>query len=249
MLLLFPIDASICASFCYLSCVILTLFYLEFILFEWVLLTLGLMSAKGRSHDQLIRAELLSNGSSVPHSESFSKLSSHQIPRWFDIEGTTTAIGLYANIYFVLTHYAFGGRQCFVRSLRIQHSTSTSGSNRACSAAARVLLASPSRAPPSSCSSPSAFPSYEAFPHAKVRRLRIHVSSGSALPSSGPTSSSLCSSMRAMYVQGGGRMCFPVRDCRCLPGSHSISPRFCPVVPRSRFAPGRPDVFPGRDCV
>ena len=28
-----------------------------------------------------------------------------------------------------------------------------------------------------------------------------------------------------------------------------ISPRFCPVVPRSRFAPGRPDVFPGRDCV
>ena len=105
----FLLTRLFCASFCFLSCVVLTLFYLEFILFGRVLLTLGLMSSKGRSHDQLIRAELSSNGSSVPHSESFSKLSSHQIPRSLDIEGTTAAMGLYANIYFVLTHYAFGG--------------------------------------------------------------------------------------------------------------------------------------------
>ena len=49
--------------------------------------------------------------------------------------------------------------------------------------------------------------------------------------------------MRGKYLYRGGRMCFPVRDCRCLLVSHSISPRFCPVVPRSRSALGRPDVF------
>ena len=105
--------------FCSSTCVNLTLFYLEFILSELVLLTLGLTSAKSRSHVQLIRAELSSNGSSVPHSESFSKLSSHQIPRCLDIEGTTTAKGLYANLYFVLTHYAFGGvsAQCVLFAL------------------------------------------------------------------------------------------------------------------------------------
>ena len=59
------------------------------------------------------------------------------------------------------------------------------GVEQACSAAARVLLASPSRTPPSSCSSSLAFLLYEASPHAEVRRLRIHVSCGSALPSSG----------------------------------------------------------------
>ena len=95
--------------FCYSCCVILTLFYLEFILSELVLLTLGFTSAKGRSHLQFIRAELSSNGSSVPHSESFSKLSSHQIPRSPVSEGSTTAKGLYANFFFVLIHYAFGG--------------------------------------------------------------------------------------------------------------------------------------------
>ena len=95
--------------FCSSSCVILTLFYLEFILSHLLLLTLGLTSSQSRSHAQLIRAELSSNGSSEPRSESFSKLSSHQIPRCLDIEGTTTAKGLYANLYYVLTHYAFGG--------------------------------------------------------------------------------------------------------------------------------------------
>ena len=91
------------------SCVFFTLFYLVFILSVLVLLMLGLTSAKSRSHAQLIRAELSSNGSSEPRSESFSKLSSHQIPRCLDIEGTTTPKGLYENLNYVLTHYAFGG--------------------------------------------------------------------------------------------------------------------------------------------
>ena len=45
------------------------------------------------------------------------------------------------------------------------------GVEQACSAAARVLLASPSRASLSSASSRSAFLPYEAFPHAEERRL------------------------------------------------------------------------------
>ena len=68
-------------------------------------------------------------------------------------------------------------------------------------------------------------------------------SCGSALPSSGPTTSFLSSSMRAMYMYGGGRMCFPVRDCWCLPGSRCICHRSCSLVLRSHFQPGRPDVF------
>ena len=115
------------------------------------------------------------------------------------------------------------------------------GVERACSAAARVLLASPSRASPSS----AAFLPYEAFPHAEERRLRIRASCGSALPSSGPTSSFLSSSMPVKYLLGGGRTCFPDRDCRCRPVSRSIFLRFCFLVPRSLFfigATGR--VFP-----
>ena len=49
--------------------------------------------------------------------------------------------------------------------------------------------------------------------------------------------------MRAMYMYGGGRMCFPVRECRCLPESHCIFHRSCSLVLRSLFLPGRPDVF------
>ena len=116
------------------------------------------------------------------------------------------------------------------------------GVDLACSAAARVLLACPSRASPSSASCCLAFLVYEAFPHAEVRRLRIHVSCGSALPSSGPTSSFLSSSMCAMYMYGGGRMCFPVRDCRCRPVSLPRFLGFCLFVPRSLFLSGRPDV-------
>ena len=117
------------------------------------------------------------------------------------------------------------------------------GVEQACSAAARVLLASPSRTPPSSCSSCLAFLLYEASPHAEVRRLRIHVSCGSALPSSASTSSFLRLPMREYYLFGGGRMCFPVRDGRCLQASHCICHRSCPVVPRSLCLFWRPDVF------
>ena len=138
-----------------------------------VLLLLGLTSAKSRPHVQLIRAELSSKGSSEPPSESLSKLSSHQIPRCIVSEGTTTAKGLYANSFFVLSHYAFGSvsAQCvlFALSTPLRLRGRTGGS-----AAARVLLACPSRASPSSASSRWAFLSYEAFPHAEVRRLRIH---------------------------------------------------------------------------
>ena len=63
------------------------------------------------------------------------------------------------------------------------------GVELACSAAGRVLLASPSRASPSFASSRSAFLLYEASPHAKRRRQRIRASCGSALPSSVSTSS------------------------------------------------------------
>ena len=123
------------------------------------------------------------------------------------------------------------------------------GVEQACSAAARVLLASPSRASPSSASSCLAFLPYEAFPHAEERRQRIRVFCGSALPSSGPTSPFLSSSMRMQYLLRGGRTCFPDRDCRRLPASHCISRRSCLPVPRSLFIPGRSDVFPDRDCV
>ena len=85
------------------------------------MLTLGFTSAESHSHAQLIRAELSSNGLSEPRSESFSKLSSDQIPRCLDIEGTTTAKGLYANLFYVLTHYAFGG----VSALCVLHALST----------------------------------------------------------------------------------------------------------------------------
>ena len=204
---------------------------------------LGLTSAKSHPHVQLIRAELPSKLSSEPLSESLSKLSSHQIPHSLSSEGTTTATGLYAKFFFVFSSTTPLGASvlCAFSSHSALHFDL--GVEQACSAAARVLFACPSRASPSSCSSPSAFLSYEAFPHAEVRRLRIHVFSGSALPSSGSTASSLSSSMRAMYVQGGGRMCFPVRDGWCLPVSHCICHRSCPVVPRSLCLLGRPDVF------
>ena len=114
-----PIGASICAlvSFCELRYSFSVLFGGYFICL--VLLLLGLTSAKSRPHVQLIRAELSSKGSSEPPSESLSKLSSHQIPRCLVSEGTTTAKGLYANFYFVLSHYAFGGvsAQCVLLAL------------------------------------------------------------------------------------------------------------------------------------
>ena len=208
-----------------------------------VMLLLGLVSAESRPQVQLIRAELSSNGSSEPRSESLSKLSSHQIPHSLGSEGTTTAKGLYAYSFFcVLNHYAFGRQSAGTVSACALHSDH--GVEQACSAAARV----PPRSP---CPGHLLLPPlavwliflYEAFPHGEGRCPRIHVFCGSAFPSRGSTASSLSSSMRAIYVQGGGRMCFPVRDCRCLLESHSVSLRSCPFVPRSFFLSGRPDVF------
>ena len=49
-----------------------------------VLLWLGLVSSESHRQVQLIRAELSSKCSSERHSESLSKLSSHQIPRCLD---------------------------------------------------------------------------------------------------------------------------------------------------------------------
>ena len=84
-------------------------------------------------------------GSSELPSESLSKRSTHQFPRLlislskstFATCGTTTAEGLYANSFFELNHYAFGGRQSAgtvsACPLHFDH-----GVEQACSAAARV---------------------------------------------------------------------------------------------------------------
>ena len=115
LLLLFCWSRSYCGHYLLLGlvpidCCDLSNSVLFRVYFSWLLLlTLGLTSAKSHRHVQLIRAELSSNGSSEPLSESPSKLCSHQIPHCLDSEGTTTAKGLYANLDFVLTHYAFGG--------------------------------------------------------------------------------------------------------------------------------------------
>ena len=76
------------------------------------------------------------------------------------------------------------------------------------------------------------------------------LSGGSAFPSSGPTTSFLSSSMRVQFLFGGGRTCFPDRDCRRLPriALHISSLLLaCSAEPFSTGAAGR--VFPGRDCV
>ena len=204
------------------------------------MLLLGLTSAKSRPQLQLIRAELSSNGSSEPPSESPSKLSSHQIPRCLrvplQLKGCTRTSSL-------VSPTTPSGASVLSAFLRTQHSTSTSGSNR------RVP-------PPRGSSSPvhlghpllpplAVWPIflYEVFPHAEGRCPRIHVLWGSAFPSCGSTASSLCLSIRVRYVYGGGRMCFPVRDGWCLQVSHWIRLRFCPAVPRSLCLLGRPDVL------
>ena len=164
-----------------------------------VLLLLGLSSAKSHPHVQLIRAELPSNLSSEPDSESLSKLSCHQIPRCLGFMGPLHLKGCTrtSSLFSPTTPSGASVLSAFFSHSALHFDL---GVEQACSAAVRVLLTCPSRASPSSASSRSSLLSYEAFPHAEVRRLRIHVSCGSALPSSGSTASSLCSSMRAMYV-------------------------------------------------
>ena len=70
-------------------------------------------------------------------SESLSKRSTHQFPRLlfslsmstFPTCGTTTAKGLYANSFFELNHYVFGGVRAQALSVLVL-STSTTGSSR-----------------------------------------------------------------------------------------------------------------------
>ena len=190
----------------------------------------------------LVSTELAWRAQRVIASFSSSELSSHQIPRSLGSEGPLQLKGCTRTSCLFSPTTPSGAS---VLSALFSHSALhfDFGVEQACSAAARVLLACPSRASLSSASSRSAFLPYEAFPHAEERRLRIRASYGSALPSSGPTSSFLSSSMRVKYLLGGGRMCFPVRECRCLPESHCIFHRSCSLVLRSLFLPGRPDVF------
>ena len=97
-------------------------------LFSWLLLlTLGFASAKSHPHVQLIRAELSSNGSSEPPSESPSKLSSHQIPRCLRVPLQLKGCTRTSSMFSPTTP---SGASVLVLVLSTQHSTSTSGSNR-----------------------------------------------------------------------------------------------------------------------
>ena len=96
----------------------------------------------GIQFGRFLRAGLSSNGSFESLSDSPSNLSSHQIPRCFVSEGTTTAKGLYAYSFFVLNHYAFGG-VCATSALRTLAHHFGFGAALACSAAARVTSSLP----------------------------------------------------------------------------------------------------------
>ena len=90
-------------------------------------LLLGLVSSESRRQAQLIRAELSSKSSSelqfgVAFQAGLSSnpsLSCQPPMGTFATCGSTTAKGLYANFFFVLTHYAFGGvsAQCVLLAL------------------------------------------------------------------------------------------------------------------------------------
>ena len=69
-------------------------------------------------------------GSSELLSESLYKLSSHQIPHSLCSEGTTTEKGLYANSFFVLNHYAFGGVRAQALSVLVLSTSTTESSRR-----------------------------------------------------------------------------------------------------------------------
>ena len=120
-----------------------------------------------------------------------------------------------------------------MRSLRTQHSTSTSGSNR------RVP-------PPRGSSSPAPLghpllPPLPVRPFSLTRRFLMPRSAacGSALPVD-PLSLLLVFRLLSCVRLCA---CFPDRDCRRLPESLCIFHRSCSLVLRSLFLPGRPDVF------
>ena len=97
-------------------------------------------------------------------SVSLSKLTTHQFPRLlitrsmstFATCGSTAAKGLYANLFFVLVHYAFGGVKAPSISL-LESSTSTTGSTWRVPPPRGSLLAARLWASPSGSSSRSLF--------------------------------------------------------------------------------------------
>ena len=118
------------------------LFYWSFLTFLYLYLTISTTHFVGRQFGRFLRAGLSSNGSSESYSDSLSKLSSHQIPRCLDSEGTTTAKGLYVKSLFVFSHYAFRG-VCALSALCTLAHHFGFGAELACSAAARVTSSLP----------------------------------------------------------------------------------------------------------
>ena len=175
-----------------------------------------LLSLVGRQFGGFLRAELSSNCFSRNRGVTVQRNSSRDLRTRSGKDlpfGTTTAFGPYENSMFEFNHYASGGVRA-TSTLVLVPSTSTSGSNRRVPPPRGL----PPRTPLSGIpfvrvySRSALFLPHEAFPHAEGRRLRIRASCGSALPSSGPTSSFLRSSMRVQYLFRGGRTCFPDRD-------------------------------------
>ena len=214
-----------------------------------VLLLFGLESSESHRRVQLIRAELSSKSSSERLSESPSKLSSHQIPRCLESEGPLQLKGCTrtSSLFSPTTPSGASLLGAFFSHSALHFDF---GVKQSCSSAARVLLASPSRASPSFASSHSAFLPYEAFPHAEERRPRIRASCGSALPSSGPTSSFLSSSMRMQYTCSGavGRV-FPTAIADVFQNRTAYFIALARLFRGAFFYRGGRTCFPGRDCV
>ena len=199
----------------------------------------------GRPFGLILRAEPSSNGSSDRPSDSPSELSSHQIPRRLRVP--TTAKGLYGKFYFEFTHYAFGGVCANECSLHFGTPLRLRGRAGVFRRREGYLLASPSRTPPSSCSSCLGFLLYEAPPHAEVRRLRIHAPVG------------LLSLQRLLRHPSCARLC---ARCTCTGADGCVFPSATAWVFMHRIAyvialdrlfrgvvlhPGDRTCFPGRD--
>ena len=205
-----------------------------------------LMLLVGRQFGGSLLADLSSNGSIRTRCESVSTVFfvRHSASNVKVLPfGTTTAFGPYDNSLCEFHPLRLRGRQGYKHTCAcVLHFDF--GVEQACSAAARVTfslapLGHPLRPPPAD----RFFSPTRRFLMPRARLLRIHAFCGSALPSSGPTSSFLRSSMRVQFLFGGGRTCFPDRVLGYLPGSHWIFLRFCTLVLRSLSQPARPDVF------
>ena len=189
----------------------------------------------------------------------FSALRSHQIPHGgsMPIFGSTAAKGPSTNTVFVVTHYAFGGRQgckhtwCLCPPLRLRGRTGVFHRREG------YLLAAQPWALPSSASSRSAFFPKRCF----VGKLFCGVSScrgappadpsslGSAIPSSPSICASSPSSIRGGNLSRSSRTCFPTAADERY--GNRLSYVFAPsdlFRGLAVFRGGR-TCFPGRDCV